>query len=243
MKHFILILGIIAAAITNYRYQKSEPLFSNIQQQSKWEILFDGKDLSKWRQAYKDSLPPQGWTIENNALSVQKKRGKGGDIITKETYQNFELVFDFKLTQAANSGIKYHVNLIENSQTKKSSMMGIEYQVIDDYNHPEIKDEPNGTSSTGSVYLLYPPVGKKLNPAGEWNTAKIIAKGNYTEHWLNGVKIAFYTKGTNEFNKKVSETKFKDYPEYAKSNSGYIMLTDHGDQVYFKNIKIKRLTE
>ncbi|MCC6289946.1 MAG: DUF1080 domain-containing protein [Chitinophagaceae bacterium] len=240
MKHFILVIGIIAAAIINYRYQKNQHLFGNLQQKSKWELLFDGKDLSKWRQAYKDSVPPQAWVVEGNTLSVQKGK-KGGDIITRETYQNFELVFDFKLTEAANSGIKYHVNFIENVQTKKSSMMGIEYQVIDDYNHPEIKDNPNSVSSTGAAYLLYPPVGKKLKPAGEWNNAKIIVKGNYAEHWLNGLRIVSYFKGTDEFNKKVSETKFKDYPDYAKSNSGYIMLTDHGDQVYFRNIKVRRL--
>lgn len=240
MKHFILIVGIIAAAVINYQYQKKDQLFSNTQQKPKWEVLFDGKDISKWRQAYKDSVPPPGWVTEGNTLSVLKGR-KGGDIITRETYQNFELVFDFKLTEAANSGIKYHVNLIENTQTKKSSMMGIEYQVIDDYNHPEIKDHPNSTSSTGAAYLLYPPVGKKLKPAGEWNTAKIIVKGNYAEHWLNGIKIVTYFKGTDEFNKKISETKFKDYPEYAKSNSGHIMLTDHGDQVYFRNIKVRRI--
>jgi hypothetical protein len=240
MKHFILVHCIVVAAILNYHYQKNEHLLGETQEQSKWETLFNGKDLSKWRQAYKDSLPPQAWTIEGNTLFV-KKGWKGGDIITKETYQDFELVFDFKLTDSANSGIKYHVNLIENAKTKKLSMMGIEYQIIDDYNHPEIKDDPDGLSSTGSAYLLYPPVGKKLKPAGQWNTARIIVKGNYAEHWLNGVKITSYLKGTDEFNKKVSETKFKDYPEYAKSNSGYILLTDHGDPVYFRNINIRRL--
>lgn len=240
MKHFIIIIIIISAALINYRYQKNEHLFGDTREKVKWEILFDGKNLLQWRQAYKDSLPSPGWVIESGTLSVQKGR-KGGDIITKDTYQNFELAFDFKLTEAANSGIKYHVNLIENAQAKKSAMMGIEYQVIDDYNYPEIKDDPNGTSSTGAAYLLYPPRGKKLKPAGEWNTAKIIVKGNYAEHWLNGTKIVTYFKGTDEFNKKVSETKFKDYPEYAKSNSGYIMLTDHGDQVYFRNIRVRRL--
>lgn len=240
MKHFILIIGIIAAAVINARYQKSEQSFGIADQKAKWEILFDGKNLSKWRQAYKDSLPPGGWVIENNTLYVQKGR-KGGDIITLESYQNFELVFDFKLTDSANSGIKYHVNLIENTQTQKSSMMGIEYQVIDDYNHPEIKADPNSVMSTGAAYLLYPPIGKKLNPPGQWNTAKIIVKGNYAEHWLNGIKITSYFKGTDEFNEKVAKTKFKDYPDYAKSNNGYIMLTDHGDQVYFRNIKVRKL--
>lgn len=239
MKHIILIVAIVAAAIVNQRYQKSG-FTAGKNDTVKWEVLFNGKDLSHWRQAYKDSVPPAGWVIENNTLSVQKGR-KGGDIITSETYQNFELVFEFKLTKEANSGIKYHVNLIENSQTHKASMMGIEYQIIDDYNHPEIKDDPNGLSSTGAAYLLYPPVGKKLKPAGEWNNGKIIVKGNYAEHWLNGIKITSYFTGTDEFGAKVAQTKFRDYPDYAKSNSGYIMLTDHGDQVYFRDIKVRRL--
>lgn len=240
MKHFIIVIAIIFAAVINYRYQKNEHLFGNTQQKQKWEILFNGKDLSQWRQAYKDSLPGNGWIIENNILSVQKAR-RGGDIITREIYQNFELVFDFKLTEAANSGIKYHVNAIENAKTKKTAMMGIEYQIIDDYNHKEIKDSPNSAMSTGAAYLLYKPVGKKLKPAGEWNTGKIIVKGNYAEHWLNGIKITSYFKGTEDFDTRVSQTKFKDHPEYAKPNTGYIMLTDHGDQVYFRNIKVKRL--
>lgn len=240
MKHFIIVMVIVVAAAVNYHYQKSEQLFGYADQRSKWEILFNGKDLSQWRQAYKDSIPTSGWSVENNTLSVQKGR-KGGDILTRESYQNFELVFDFKLTEAANSGIKYHVNAIENTQSKKTSMMGIEYQIIDDYNHPEIKDSPNSAMSTGAAYLLYPPIGKKLKPAGEWNTGKIIVKGNYVEHWLNGIKIVSYFKGTDDFDARVGKTKFKDYPEYAKSNTGYIMLTDHGDQVYFRNIKVRRL--
>lgn len=249
MKHFTLLFYISMASIIPYCYIQhvalsSKPhvpiLLNSGQTQNKWEKLFDGKDLKQWRKTTSDSMPGDGWIIQNRTLSVQKGR-KGGDIITRNSYQDFELVFEFNLTKEANSGIKYGVNSIENIQTKKSSMMGIEYQIIDDYNHPEIKDDPNGLSSTGSAYLLYAPVGKKLNPAGEWNTGRIIVKGKYAEHWLNGVKITSYTRDTEDFNKKVSSTKFKDYPAYAKADSGHIMLTDHGDQVFFRNIKIKKL--
>lgn len=208
--------------------------------QFNWEILFDGKDIKKWRKTTSDSMPSNGWVIEGNTLSVTPGR-KGGDIITRSLYSSFELVFDFKLTKEANSGIKYLVTQIENSKTQHASMMGIEYQIIDDYNHPEIKDNPNSSISTASAYLLYAPEGKKLLPPGKWNSGKIILKGKYAEHWLNGVLVTRYTRGTAEFENKVSQTKFKDYPEYAKADIGHIMLTDHGDRVYFRNIKIRRL--
>ncbi|MFT3701893.1 MAG: DUF1080 domain-containing protein [Agriterribacter sp.] len=252
MKHFILIFCIVTAATMQYRYQKNNhsfgdnPLWNwqtpndNTNQKEKWETLFDGKDVSKWRKLTSDSMPSEGWVIKDNTLSVEKGR-KGGDIITRELYSSFELEFEFNLTKEANSGIKYLVTAMENSQTKKSSMMGIEYQIIDDYNHPEIKDDPNGLSSTGSAYLLYAPVGKKLLAAGQWNKGRIIVRGKYAEHWLNGVKITSYTRGTPEFNQKLSVTKFKDYPDYAKADTGHIMLTDHGDQVYYRNIKVRKL--
>ncbi|CAG4988431.1 hypothetical protein DYBT9275_00080 [Dyadobacter sp. CECT 9275] len=209
-------------------------------QTKKWETLFDGKNLDKWRKAAVDSAPSKGWIIENGTLSATKGR-KGGDIITKETYSSFELQCEFKLTHAANSGIKYLVNSIQNANTKKYSPMGVEYQIIDDKNYPEVKNDPDGVSSTGAVYLLYAPKGKKLLPAGEWNKMRILVKGKHTEHWLNGVKVAEYERGSTDFNQKVATTKFKDYPDYAKADTGHIMLTDHGDQVFYKEIKIRRL--
>jgi hypothetical protein len=208
--------------------------------QTKWEVLFDGKNLSKWRKAAVDTVPSNGWVIENGTLSAVKGR-KGGDIVTREMYSSFELECEFNLTKAANSGIKYLVNSIQNVKTGKSAPMGIEYQIIDDKNYPEVMADPDGVSSTGAVYLIYAPTGKKLLPAGNWNKVRIVVKGKHTEHWLNGVKVADYERGSADFNAKVATTKFKDYPEYAKSDTGHIMLTDHGDQVFFRNIRIRKL--
>ena len=240
----ILLLTLLTFTIFRSETNTSKNYFSvretNENQAGKWEVLFDGKDLSKWRKAAVDSVPSKGWIIEKGTLSALKGR-KGGDIITRETYSDFELECEFNLTTGANSGIKYFVNTIKNSVTGKSSPMGIEYQIIDDKNYPEVKSDPDGVSSTGSVYLLYAPKGKKLLPAGQWNKVRIVVKGTHTEHWLNGIKVTEYERGSEDFTKKVATTKFKDYPEYAKASQGHIMLTDHGDQVYFKNMRVRKL--
>jgi hypothetical protein len=205
-----------------------------------WEILFDGRDLQQWRSASRNLLPASGWVISNNELSVLRGR-TGGDIITRAMYTNFELKLDFKLTESANSGIKYLVNKIRNIQSKNASFMGIEYQIIDDFNYPAVKDDRDSDISTGSVYLLYPPEGKSLLPPGEWNQLKIVVRGKQAEHWLNGKMIAAYDRNSDAFRQRVAASKFKDYPDYALADTGRILIQDHGDEVTYRNILIKRL--
>jgi len=203
-----------------------------------WELLFDGKNLDKWRSEKGETFPSEAWVIKDGALVLEQK---GGNIITREKYGDFELVWEFNLTSEANSGIKYFVDTIDNNSTGKPAFNGPEYQIIDDFNHSQIKEDPHGLSSTGSVYLLYAPENKTLNPAGEWNEARIVAKGNHVEHWLNGKKLVTYERGGQDFLERMAETKFKDYPDYGQVREGHIMLTDHGDQVYFRNIRVRRL--
>jgi hypothetical protein len=204
-----------------------------------WEWLFDGKHTDKWTGVNSDKFPASGWTIEQGALVMATKGG--GDIITREKYSNFELVFDFNLSSSANSGLKYFVGDLKNKQNGKITVNGPEYQIIDDYNHPEIKGHKHELGSTAAVYLLYAPQNKKLLPAGQWNQGRIIARGKHVSHWLNGTKVASYEKGSPDFRQRVATTKFKDYENYGEAASGHILLTDHGDKVYFRNIKIKRL--
>lgn len=202
-----------------------------------WELLFDGKDLQKWRSVNSETFPSDAWVIEDGSLVLAKR---GGDIITREKYSDFELAWDFKLTEAANSGVKYFVDTIHNVNGDLA-FNGPEYQLIDDINHEEIKKDPHGVSSTGALYLLYAPENKTLNPAGEWNHARIVAKGNQVEHWLNGTKLVTYERGSKDFLDKKAATKFKAYEDYGQVSEGHIMLTDHQDKVYFRNIRIRRL--
>jgi hypothetical protein len=208
-------------------------------QDGRWEILFDGKGTEKWRSKSGADFPSKGWKVENGLLFLDDKGG--GDIITREKFGNFELFFEFNFTEGANSGIKYFVDTIINTETGNSIFNGPEYQIIDDYGHEQIKDDPNGLSSTASAYLLYPPKNKKLNPHGQWNTGAIIAKNGNVEHWLNGVRVLKYKPGSKDFNKRKAETKFKNDQYYGEVKSGHILLTDHNDKVYFRNIKIRKL--
>jgi hypothetical protein len=206
--------------------------------QGEWEILFDGSNMDKWRGKTSPEFPSQGWKIEGDQLFLD---GKGGDIITREKYGDFELVFEFNLTEKANSGIKYFVDEVLNEESGNTMINGPEYQIIDDFKHPEIMKDPDGLSSTASAYLLYAPENKELKPAGEWNTGKIVAKGKKVEHWLNGVKVVSYERGSEDFHQRKSETKFKNDRNYGEFKEGHILLTDHNDRVYFRNIKVRRL--
>ncbi|MBS1669326.1 MAG: DUF1080 domain-containing protein [Bacteroidetes bacterium] len=206
-----------------------------------WDILFDGKNTGQWRSLKGDSFPSHAWAVEKGTLSVAN-RAKGEDIITKEEYADFDLRFDFKLTEGANSGIKYFVEMVKDNAAGTMLWNGPEYQIIDDFNHPDVKDNKFPIGSTASLYLIYAPEHKKLFPPGQWNSGRILAKGKHVEQWLNGVKVVSCERGSPDFRNRISTTKFKNYDHYGELPTGHIMLTDHdGDKVYFRNIKIKRL--
>jgi len=216
----------------------SLPISTIWAQSETYEVLFDGRSVDKWRGKQHDAFPDKGWKVADGLLFLESKGG--GDIITREKYGDFELLFEFNLTEGANSGIKYFVDTLYHEKTGNMMVNGPEYQIIDDYNYPGIKEDPNGLSSTAAAYLFYPPKNKTLKPHGAWNTGKIVARGNKVTHWLNGKKVVTYTRGSKDFLEKKQGNKFKDDVRYGELEEGHILITDHGDKVYFRNIKIKR---
>ena len=209
-----------------------------------WVLLFDGKTTRGWRGAHLDHFPEKGWHIENGELVVEAAKGEeagnGGDIVTVKEFDNFELSLDFKITKGANSGIKYFVT---EQYHPKGSAIGLEYQILDDRYHPDAKLGVNGNRTVASLYDLIPAKSdKKFFPNG-WNHAKIISKGTHVEHWLNGEKVVEYERKNQMFDALVAYSKYRKYEGFGNWEKGHILLQDHGDEVRFKNIKIRELKE
>ena len=210
-----------------------------------WKLLWDGKTSDGWRGARLDEFPKKGWTIADGMLKVEKGNGgeasNGGDIVTTRTYRNFALKVDFKITEGANSGIKYFVKPDMNKGA--GSAIGCEFQVLDDLRHPDAKFGVKGNRTLGSLYDLIPAPADKPFDIKAWNTAMVIVRGNHVEHWLNGVKLLEYERNTQEWNALVAYSKYRDWPNFGNHEEGNILLQDHGDEVYFKNVKILELPE
>ncbi len=214
------------------------------EKQDGWKLLFDGKTSDGWRRAYHDQFPDHGWKIENGEMIVLAADGaesqNGGDIVTEGQYANFELQAQVKLTEGANSGIKYFVT--EQEEGNKGSAIGLEYQILDDAHHPDAKlGNHEGSRTFASLYDLIKAKNKRVNAIGQWNNVRIISRGSHVEHWLNGFKVLEYERGSDHFKKLVSESKYSKWPNFGEADQGHILLQDHGDRVAFRGIKIKVL--
>lgn len=208
-----------------------------------WELLWDGKTSEGWRGARLSGFPEKGWVIEDGILKVLKSDGgestNGGDIVTVDRYRNFELMVDFKITHGANSGIKYFVDTELNQGA--GSSIGCEFQILDDNHHPDAKLGVNGNRTLASLYDLIPAPADKKYRGGFFNTALIKVNGNHVEHWLNNVKVLEYERNNQMWDALVNYSKYKVWPGFGTAEEGHILLQDHGDEVWFKNIKIKEL--
>ena len=208
-----------------------------------WKLLWDGKSSEGWRGAKLDGFPEKGWSMEEGILKVHKSDGgestNGGDIVTTKPYKNFMLKVDFRITEGANSGIKYFVDT--NLNKGQGSAIGCEFQILDDRRHPDAKAGKDGNRTLGSLYDLIPASADKPFRNGFFNTAMVVVEGNHVEHWLNGVKIVEYERNNEEWNQLVQTSKYKDWPNFGNAEEGLLLLQDHGDEVWFQNIKIKEL--
>jgi len=208
-----------------------------------WRLLFDGQTTTGWRNAHAETFPEKGWEVRDGALVVLESGGgeaeHGGDIVTVDEYGDFELKVDFKLSEGANSGIKYFVT--EKVGTPgRGSAIGLEYQLLDDDRHPDAKMGIGGNRTVGSLYdLIAAPTERPIKPVGEWNTAHIVSRGRMVEHWLNGTKLLEFERGSDAFRTLVAGSKYKIYPGFGEAKSGHILLQDHGNTVQFRNVKIK----
>lgn len=209
-----------------------------------WSLLWDGETTNGWRGAHKDAFPEHGWRLEDGVLEVLESGGgesvNGGDIVTKEKYGAFELQLEFKLTEGANSGIKYFVT--EQEKVENASAIGLEYQLLDDERHPDAKMGRDGNRTLASLYDLKTAEKQSrfLKPIGEWNRALLVVKpDNKVEHWLNGVKVLEYERGSEEFHDLIAKSKYKDWENFGLAEKGHILLQDHGNNVAFRSIKIR----
>lgn len=197
-----------------------------------WRLLFDGETLAGWR-AYDSEMPPDGWRAEDGTLH---RYGSGGDLMTIDVFEDFVLDLDWKISEGGNSGIFYRaVTGLPNIYTGAPEM-----QVLDDAHHP---DGQNPLTSAGSVFGIYPAPSGIVKPAGEWNHVRIIVNGNDVEHWLNGILLVQYELGSRAWKRRVADSKFADVPEYGAAREGHIGLQDHGDEVWFRDIKVRELTD
>lgn len=205
-----------------------------------WQLLFDGKTTAGWRGYAKTNFPASGWVVEDGCLKCTGKTGHppggGGDLVTIEKFDDFDLKFEWRISPAGNSGVKYFVR---EGKTGRSGV-GCEYQILDDDKN---EDSHNGANrQAGALYdLIAPNDAKHLEPVGQFNDSEIIVRGNHVEHWLNGARIVEFELGSPEFKADIAKSKFRKMTGFGEKMTTCLLLQDHGDAVWFRNLKIRRL--
>ena len=251
MKKLLLIIILIPFYLNSSAQLRNQSKYNTLTKAEKkegWKLLFDGKTLKGWRGFGMDKAP-EGWKVEDGTIKILPKTDwprqadgqpiLGADLITVETFDNIELVWEWKIGKGGNSGIKYNVSEeLSVAYPPKGCALGFEYQMMDD----KVLSGSSLENSTGSLYDLAAPVEEKiLRPVGEFNKSRITFKGNHGEHWLNGKKVLEYDLGNPTFDSSVKKSKFNDIPGFAKKRKGHIVLQDHVEAAWFRNIKIREL--
>ncbi|MDP2114584.1 MAG: DUF1080 domain-containing protein [Bacteroidota bacterium] len=214
---------------------------SEAEKQQGWKMLFDGKTTNGWKAASQEKFPSEGWKVEDGTLmavaSTKEKPVKGTDIVTVEKFSAFEFQFEFNFAEGANSGVKYFTG-------NGGPSIGLEYQVLDDKKHPDAKMGVVGNRTMASLYDLIPAdkQDRFTKPAGEWNIGRIVVyPDNRIEHWLNGVKVVEYVRGSNIYKALVARSKYAEFENFGMIKEAPIMLQYHQDQVKFRSLKIRNL--
>ena len=220
----------VSAPVPLTAQQASLNTLTPAEREAGWALLFDGTSTAGWR-GFRMTTMPAGWEAKDGALT---RVSEAADIITVREYANFELTLEWSISPKGNSGIMYRVTEAD-SNTYET---GPEYQVLDDQGH---RDGLSRLTAAGSVYGLYPAPDGLVRPVGEWNQARIIVNGNDVEHWLNGTLVAHYVLGSPDWEARVANSKFRQWPGYGRAKSGYIALQEHGGWVGYRNIKIRVL--
>lgn len=224
---------------------------SEADREAGWEMLFDGSTFDGWRGLGRDHIPEGHWEIEDGTIrkvasgdvptAPDGQPLEGGDILSEDTFEDFELVLEWRVSEAGNSGIKYNVSeSMSVSNPPEHAALGFEYQILDDDRHPDALNGANRTA--GALYdLISPSDQKRLQPVGKWNESRVIFDGSHGEHWLNGVLVVEYDLDSARFDSLLEASKYSDLENFATKRAGHIVLQDHGDDVWFRNIKIRRL--
>ena len=241
LRPFVAAVSILAASAALHAAppQKDAALNSLTAAEKKagWILLFDGKTLDAWRGYKRENIADSRWKAVDGTLAVSPDNGRDThgqrDIITKDTFEQFDLTFDWKVAQGGNSGLKYFI--LED----RDSAIGHEYQLIDDERHADAKIGSH--RQTAAFYDVLPATDRPSKPAGEWNTSRIVVHGQTVEHWLNGKKVLQYELNSPALAAAIDKSKFKGIERFGKRQNGHLLLQDHGDQVWFRNVKIRRL--
>jgi len=240
----ILTIAVLAGA------QSSGPQHNQLthaERTAGWRLLFDGKSLAGWRGLGHAQAPTAHWKVGGGAIhklataEVKMSNGKtppGGDLISVGTFDDFELTFEWKVTHAANSGVKYNVSEdLSLLDSTSRAALGLEYQILDD---SLADDNKIASHRAGALFdLVAPAEEKRVRPVGEWNQSRIVFRGNHGEHWLNGMMILEFDLATPEMDLALSRSKYSSIPRLSRHRSGHIALQDHGDEVFYRDIKIR----
>jgi len=227
-----LVAAVVVAAVGVGAGAAEKPTAA--EEKAGWRALFDGKSTAGWRGFKSETFPLERWTVVDGVLKQSGPHGERGtrDIITKDKFGDFDFRFEWKVAPGGNSGVKYLVT------EERAGPIAHEYQVVDDEKNPDAKIGPH--RQTASFYDVLPPAKDvPRKPAGEWNESRILVKGNHVEHWLNGRKVLEYELGSPELQAAITKSKFKDVPGFDAKLEGHLLLQDHGDEVWYRNLRIQ----